>query len=137
MSTNLDKLMQMATLEQLNNMIQQMNKQVAPVSAPLPLESKDVLSLPIVQKVILAYEDEIKKSSVATSCKCHEHLDKHGRQLQRIENRLEDLFLLLERQEKEPSYSPVVDKNQLKLSAFPGFCKSQQKEKKKKKSNKQ
>ena len=126
MSTNLDKLMQMATLEQLNNMIQQMNKQVvAPVSAPLPLESKDVLSLPIVQKVILAYEDEIKKSSVATSCKCHEHLDKHGRQLQRIENRLEDLFLLLERQEKEPSYSPVVDKNQLKLSAFPGFCKSQ------------
>lgn len=126
MSTNLDKLMQMATLEQLNNMIQQMNKQVvAPVSAPVHLESKDVLSLPIVQKVILAYEDEIKKSSVETSCKCHEHLDKHGRQLQRIENRLEDLFLLLERQEKEPSYSPVVDKNQLKLSAFPGFCKSQ------------
>jgi hypothetical protein len=53
MSSNLDKLMQMATLEQLNNMIQQMNKKNES-------EAKDVLSLPIVQKVIMAYEDELK-----------------------------------------------------------------------------
>ena len=58
MSTNLDKLMQMATLEQMNNMIQQMNKQS--VSVVNNSESKDVLSLPIVQKVIMAYEDELK-----------------------------------------------------------------------------
>ena len=55
MSSNLDKLVQMATLEQLNNMIQQMHKQTETES-----KAKDVLSLPIVQKVIMAYEDELK-----------------------------------------------------------------------------
>jgi hypothetical protein len=137
MSTNLDKLMQMATLEQLNNMIQQMNKPVAPVPATLhvPLEAKDVLSLPIVQKVIIAYEDELKVSkNSSTSCKCHEqtniileHLDKYDKKLERIENSLEDIFSLLKKQflsEKEPVYSEVVDKNQPKLTTFPGFCKS-------------
>jgi hypothetical protein len=126
MSTNLDKLMHMATLEQLNNMIQQMNKTAL---TPTPTEAKDVLSLPIVQKVILAYEDELKVSK--NDCKCNKHnenilenLGKHERRLQRIESILNDIFSLLEskEKEKEPNYTHVFDKNQLKLSAFPGFC---------------
>ena len=98
MTSNLDKLMQMATLEQLNNMIHQMNKKTES-------EAKDILSLPIVQKVIMAYEDELKnnKSSNNCNCKCDElnstileHLNKHSSRLQLIENRLNDLFTLVE-----------------------------------------
>jgi hypothetical protein len=116
--------MQMATLEQLNNMMQQMHKQSV---STLNSDPKDVLSLPIVQKVIMAYEDELKlnKSSKDCKCKCDEfiptileHLDKHNLRLQLIENRLDDLFSLLKNKE---SSEPVIDKNQTKLTSFPGF----------------
>ena len=122
MSTNLDKLMQMATLEQMNNMIQQMNKKTES-------EAKDVLSLPIVQKVIMAYEDELKVKKASNECKCNckcdeliptilGHLNDHNLKLQLIENRLNGLFTLLENREPE---KPVIDKNQTKLTSFPGF----------------
>ena len=122
MSTNLDKLMQMATLEQMNNMIQQMNKKTES-------EAKDVLSLPIVQKVIMAYEDELKVKKGSNECKCNckcdeliptilGHLNDHNLKLQLIENRLNGLFTLLENREPE---KPVIDKNQTKLTSFPGF----------------
>ena len=66
--SNLDKLMQMATLEQLNNMVQQLNK-TTKINEPIA-ETKDVLSLPIVQKVIMAYEDELKNvKELSHSCK--------------------------------------------------------------------
>jgi hypothetical protein len=116
--------MQMATLEQLNNMMQQMHKQSV---STLNSDPKDVLSLPIVQKVIMAYEDELKlnKSSKDCKCKCDEfiptileHLNKHNLRLQLIENRLDDLFSLLKNKE---SSEPVIDKNQTKLTSFPGF----------------
>ena len=116
--------MQMATLEQLNNMMQQMHKQSA---STLNSDPKDILSLPIVQKVIMAYEDELKlnKSSKDCHCKCDEviptileHLNNHNSKLQLIENRLNDLFTLLERKETS---EPVIDKTQTKLTSFPGF----------------
>ena len=126
MSTNLDKLMQMATLEQMNNMIQQMNKQS--VSVVNNSESKDVLSLPIVQKVIMAYEDELKLKKSSNDCKCHEliptileNLYKHNSKLQLIENRLNDLFALLESKESKQQEELLADKNQTKLTSFPGF----------------
>jgi hypothetical protein len=137
MSTNLDKLMQMATLEQLNNLIQQMSKQSAPVPVPVSqCDAKDVLSLPIVQKVIIAYEDELKlnKSSNNCSCSCDEliptileRLDNHSLKLQLIENRLNDLFALLENKESKQE-ELMVDKNQPKLTSFPGFGLSQKQE---------
>ena len=126
MSTNLDKLMQMATLEQMNNMIQQMNKKSES-------EAKDVLSLPIVQKVIMAYEDELKLKKSSNDCKCNckcdeliptilEHLNNHNSKLQLIENRLNDLFALLESKEsKQEQKELMADKNQTKLTSFPGF----------------
>ena len=124
MTTNLSQLMQMATLEQLNNMMQQMHKQSV---STLNSDPKDVLSLPIVQKVIMAYEDELKlnKSSKDCHCKCDEliptileHLNIHNSKLQLIENRLNDLFALFKSKE---SSEPAIDKNQTKLTSFPGF----------------
>ena len=95
--SNLDKLMQMATLEQLNIMIQQMSK---PVHAS-GNETKDVLTLPLVQKVILAYEDELKNKECVSSCNCKDYtnlLDNlliqtqtHNARFQRIENKLDEM----------------------------------------------
>jgi hypothetical protein len=135
MSTNLDKLMQMATLEQLNNLIQQMSKQSAPVPVPVShCDAKDVLSLPIVQKVIIAYEDELKLNKSSNNCSCDEliptileKLDNHSLKLQLIENRLNDLFALLENKESKQE-ELMVDKNQPKLTSFPGFGLSQKQE---------
>ena len=128
--SNLDKLMQMATLEQLNIMIQQMSKSTS------YNEPKDVLSLPIVQKVITAYEDELKKKECVTSCNCKDYtnlLDNilYQAQLQnsrflKIENKLDELCSLIENKStvSEVKLKPEpesIDKNQTKLYSYPGF----------------
>ena len=93
--------MQMATLEQLNNMVQQLNK-TTKINEPIA-ETKDVLSLPIVQKVIMAYEDELKNvKELSKCCKCKDYtsmfeqlLDRinlYHSNLQRVENKLDDLI---------------------------------------------
>jgi hypothetical protein len=132
--SNLDKLMQMVTLEQLNNMVQQLHK----TNTTKDTETKDVLSLPIVQKVIMAYEDELKNvKDVSKSCKCidntcllhqiFDRLDKYNLNLQRIESKLNDLASLLETHTSSNYLSNqyhnsfVEDKNQTKLTSFPGF----------------
>jgi hypothetical protein len=100
--SNLDKLMQMATLEQLNNMVQQLNK----TNVEMKSEAKDVLSLPIVQKVIIAYEDELKSvnEELSNSCKCvdntdlihkiFDHVMQYNWNLQRIETKIDNLSTL-------------------------------------------
>ena len=99
--SNLDKLMQMATLEQLNNMVQQLNKTTK--TNETTAESKDVLSLPIVQKVIMAYEDELKNvKELSHSCKCVDNTDllnqifdcvmQYNFRLHKIENKLDELI---------------------------------------------
>jgi hypothetical protein len=121
--SNIDKLMQMATLEQLNIMVQQMSK-------PLHNEPNDVLSLPIVKKVIQAYEAEIKNKESSSSCTCKDYtslldnilnqVQSHNARCLRIENKLDELFSLIEN--KSYTELPVViDKNQTKLYSFPGF----------------
>jgi hypothetical protein len=120
--------MQMATLEQMNNMIQQMSKQS--VSVVNNSDAKDVLSLPIVQKVILAYEDELKLKKSVNNCSCGEliptileKLNNHSLKLQLIENKLNDLFTLFESKESKQEEF-LTDKNQTKLTSFPGFGQS-------------
>lgn len=124
--SNIDKLMQMATLEQLNIMIQQMSKSTS------YNEPKDVLSLPIVQKVILAYEDELKNKESVSSCNCKDYtslldnilnqVQSHNTRFQRIENKLDELLSLIENKSENKSELPmVIDKNQTKLFSFPGF----------------
>jgi len=136
--SNPDKLMQMVTLEQLNNMVQQLHK----TNTTKDTETKDVLSLPIVQKVIMAYEDELKNvKDVSKSCKCidntcllhqiFDRLDQYNLNLQRIESKLNDLASLLETHTSSDHLSNylsnqyhnsfVEDKNQTKLTSFPGF----------------
>ena len=126
--SNLDKLMQMATLEQLNVMIQQMSKSTS------YNEPKDVLSLPIVQKVISAYEDELKKKECVTSCNCKDYtelLDNilvqtqlYNTRFQRIENKLDEICCLIENKcsflEVKPE-SSEIDKKQTKIHSYPGF----------------
>jgi hypothetical protein len=127
--SNLDKLMQMATLEQLNIMVQQMSKPLHTSSN----EPKDVLSLPIVQKVILAYEDELKNKECVSSCNCKDYtnlldnilnqLQSHNARFQRIENKIDDMFSLIENKSSEVKPEPVIlsDNNQTKLYSYPGF----------------
>jgi len=73
--SQLNNLMQMATIEQLNML---MNSNSNNNNKKEDSLGKDVLNLPIVQRVVAAYEDEIKakdKASISTSCKCanYEH----------------------------------------------------------------
>jgi hypothetical protein len=73
--SQLNNLMQMATIEQLNML---MNSNSNNNNKKEDSLGKDVLNLPIVQRVVAAYEDEIKakdKASITTSCKCanYEH----------------------------------------------------------------
>jgi len=144
--SSLDKLMQMATLEQLNNMIHQMNKNMNANTSSNTNETKDILSLPIVQKVVMAYEDElkIKQSNNCCSCDCQkqvkdyiplfdEILSKMSEQyhhynsnLLRVESKVDNLFAFLDRSEKQERQErqddiPKVDKSQLKLTDFSSF----------------
>ena len=144
--SNLDKLMQMATLEQLNNMVQQLSKanatnvnatNVNATNITNVNEPKDVLSLPIVQKVIAAYEEEIKTVKAASnSCKCRDYteafdrllycVDRYNSNLQRIESKLDDLTTMHEKHLYDHSFnrsrnSVVEDKNQRKLTSFYGL----------------
>jgi hypothetical protein len=135
--SNLDKLMQMVTLEQLNNMVQQLNKTNSEAK-DTEAKSKDVLSLPIVQKVIMAYEDELKsvKDDLSNCYKCvdntsllhqiFDRVDKYNLNLQRIETKLDNLTSLLETHtsnhlSNQNHNSFVEDKNQTKLTSFYGF----------------
>jgi hypothetical protein len=75
--SQLNNLMQMATIEQLN-MLMNSNSNSNNNNKKEDSLGKDVLNLPIVQRVVAAYEDEIKakdKASITTSCKCanYEH----------------------------------------------------------------
>lgn len=141
--SSLDKLMQMATLEQLNNMMQQLNKNTNTNSISNAKETTDILSLPLVQKVVMAYEDELKTKKNTVGCqlsvndfvplfdtvlsKMDEQTREYNSNLLRIENKVDQLFALLEKQERERQerekhqQSVDVDKSQLKLTSFPCF----------------
>ena len=69
--SQLDKLMQMATIEQLNLLMKQFNN-TTNINNTISKELPEILSLPIVQKVVLAYEKElqdIKDKSQQNNCK--------------------------------------------------------------------
>ena len=77
--SQLDKLMQMATIEQLNLLMKQFNNtnntttNTTNINNTISKELPEILSLPIVQKVVLAYEKElqdIKDKSQKNNCKC-------------------------------------------------------------------
>jgi hypothetical protein len=144
--SSLDKLMQMATLEQLNNMIHQMNKNMNANTSSNTNETKDILSLPIVQKVVMAYEDELKIKQSNNCCSCDyqkqvidytplfdtmlskmsEQYYYYNSNLLRVETKVDELFAFLERQERSEKQErqddiPKVDKSQLKLTDFPSF----------------
>jgi hypothetical protein len=139
--SSLDKLMQMATLEQLNNMIHQMNKNMNANTN----ETKDILSLPIVQKVVMAYEDElkIKQSNNCCSCDCqkqvndyiplfdtilskmNEQYHHYNSNLLRVETKVDELFAFLDRSERQERQRQdniqEIDRSQLKLTDFSSF----------------
>ena len=144
--SSLDKLMQMATLEQLNNMIHQMNKNINTNTNFNTNENKDILSLPIVQKVVMAYEDELKHKQSNNCCTCdcqkqvndyiplfdtilskmNEQYHYHNSNLLRIEHKLDELFSFLDRSEKQhqqqrQEHIQEIDRSQLKLTDFPSF----------------
>jgi hypothetical protein len=133
---NIDKLMQMATLDQLNFMIQQLNTNTNINTNT----NTDILSLPIVQKVIIAYEEELKlKQTVETKCNCNcrckdieyrfdDIFLKHDEQIFEMERKIQDLTNIINTVEREKVPLIVADTSrgtQLKLSSFPGFTKTQ------------
>jgi len=142
--TNLDKLMQMATLDQLNYMMQQLNTNInTNINTNTNADTntnKDILSLPIVQKVIIAYEEELKlKQTVeSTTCKCNcrckdieyrfdDILSKHDEVIFEMERKIDNLTNVINTLEKEKTLLNVADISrgiQLKLSSFPGFIKN-------------
>ena len=67
LSQNLDKLIQMISIEQLLGIVKQTNNSNSTSNI------SDILSLPIVQKVVKAYEDEIEmlKSKMNTNTSCN------------------------------------------------------------------
>ena len=72
--SHLDKLMQMATIEQLNSLVQQLNSNVSKTNTNTnanALSNQEILSLPIVQKVVLAYEAELNATKNISGCQCN------------------------------------------------------------------
>jgi len=81
--SHLDKLMQMATIEQLNLLMRQFNMNTtntntnSTISKDSIATNTEILSLPIVQKVVLAYEKELQeikdkeqKNKCNSCCNC-------------------------------------------------------------------
>jgi len=137
---NIDKLMQMATLDQLNYMMQQLNTNMNTNMNTSADTNRDILSLPIVQKVIIAYEEELKlKQTVEpTICKCNcrckdieyrldDILLKHDEEMFEMERKIDHLTNVINTFEREKVTLNVPDSSrgiQLKLSSFPGFIRN-------------
>ena len=82
--SQLDKLMQMATIEQLKDLMRQFNNNVSVSDSEKAKEkeksfsNQEILSLPIVQKVVFAYEEELKAAKNHLNqghqqCTCHDN----------------------------------------------------------------
>ena len=63
LSQNLEKLIQMISIEQLIGML----KQNTNINSNINSNNSDSLSLPLVQKVVQAYEEEIKGLTTSTN----------------------------------------------------------------------
>ena len=138
--SNLNQLMQMAAIEQLNNMVQQLNK-TTHINT-----NTEVLSLPIVQKVIIAYEDELKQKEQLNVCNCKDYtsiidniltkLDEQSVKYNSIVCKLDELTKVVFSLENERQNEREIEKEiclhyssksiQSKLTSFPGFLKKQQ-----------
>ena len=128
--SNLDKLMQMVAIEQLTNMTRTSNENLNLNS------SKEILSLPLVQKVIIAYEEELKQKKT-TDCHCHNYsnqfellssnYEKQNILLNSLTEKLEELTNLVLSNQTTENYESKSG-TQLKLTSFPGFFKNNNKD---------
>jgi len=78
--SQLDKLMQMATIEQLKDLMRQFNNNISESEKEKEksFSNQEILSLPIVQKVVFAYEEELKAAKNHLNqghqhCSCHDN----------------------------------------------------------------
>jgi hypothetical protein len=143
--SNLDKLMQMALLEQLNNLVNQINK---PISTNTNQHKCDNFTFPQenlqqnILEVIKVYEEHIKSKQndlIQCSCKDYtnmfekiltkfdEHIHRFNSVIFRIENKLDELTNMVTASETRfDSLEKQSDRSrgvQQKLTSFTGFAK--------------
>ena len=115
--SQLNNLIQMATIEQLNMMLIQNRTNTE--SESNNNNKTDVLNLPIVQKVVLAYEDELKTKS---PCKCanYEHqlemilakLDTQTSMFNQVLSKLEEIHVSTKKMVSEPGLEVALPKEE-------------------------
>ena len=99
--SQLDKLMQMATIEQLKDLMRQFNNNVSEKEKETSFSNQEILSLPIVQKVVFAYEEELKavKNRLYqgdSQCSCHNNNTELLNRLDEQHKLFTDMFFKME-----------------------------------------
>ena len=103
--SQLDKLMQMATIEQLKDLMRQFNNNVSVSESEKekerPFSNQEILSLPIVQKVVFAYEEELKAAKNHSyqghqQCSCQNNNTKLFNRLDEQHKLFTDMFFKME-----------------------------------------
>jgi CII-binding regulator of phage lambda lysogenization HflD len=142
--SNLDKLMQMALLEQLNNLVNQINKPISTNTTQHKCDSPTFLQENLQQnilEVIKVYEEHIKgKQNDLIQCSCKdytnmfeniltkfdEHIHRFNSVIFRIENKLDELTNMVTASENRLDSIEKPDRSrglQQKLTSFTGFVK--------------
>jgi hypothetical protein len=101
--SQLDKLMQMATIEQLKDLMRQFNNNISESEKEKEksFSNQEILSLPIVQKVVFAYEEELKAAKNRlyqgdSQCSCHTNNTELFNRLDEQDKLFTDMFFKME-----------------------------------------